>query len=125
MNPDATARLDLFLSKYCKYKHLAKVHIRRTSGVWRGYARRTASGYDVDLQVGEAVYPRRTRLGPGMPELHLRSWEDEYVVVLAHELRHVHQFELRAFSDPLEAERDAEVFAAAVLRKFQGSEICY
>jgi hypothetical protein len=63
-----------------------------------------------------ATYPRTQRLNLRTPEVRFESWQDEFVMVLAHELRHIDQFALGAFpvGQELEAEVDAETYAASV-----------
>jgi hypothetical protein len=68
-----------------------------------------------------ATYPRTQRLNLRTPEVRFESWQDEFVMVLAHELRHIDQFALGAFpvGQELEAEVDAETYAASVLERFK------
>jgi len=68
-----------------------------------------------------ATYPRTQRLAPGTPLLAFNSWEEEFVAVLAHELRHVDQFRSGLFhlGEEAEAEVDAERAAARVLAEYK------
>lgn len=46
----------------------------------------------------------------------LNSWEEEFVLVLAHELRHIDQFHTTV---PADYERDAEGYAIKVLKAYR------
>jgi hypothetical protein len=71
-----------------------------------------------------ATYPRTQRLNLRTPEVRFESWQDEFVMVLAHELRHIDQFALDAFrGQAFEAEIDAETFAADVLAAFRARAV--
>jgi hypothetical protein len=72
----------------------------------------------------DSTYPRAQRLNLLTPEVTFETWQDEVVMILAHELRHVTQFVLGAFSrdQELEAEVDAETFGATVLEAWMTSQ---
>lgn len=78
--------------------------------------------YDVAIALNSAcTYPRTQRLNLRTPKVRFENWQDEFVCVLAHELRHIDQFVLGAFGkgQEMESEVDAETFAAAVLEAWQ------
>ncbi len=78
--------------------------------------------YDAAIALNKhCTYPRTQRLNLRTPEVRFGCWQDEFVCVLAHELRHIDQFVLGAFQkgEELESEVDAETFAAAVLKAWQ------
>ena len=75
---------------------------------------------------GDGVYPHINR--HSVPEVdaavggtEIGSWEEEVLLTLLHEARHIHQFEHGTFpaSDSLGAEIDAERFAKRGLRKWR------
>ena len=127
-----------FVTQFCDYAYLAKLRVvptSRTDGAGRptcaGQAHRqnpnlteadvaTPSLVEVGLHP-EAAYPRTQRLNRLCPELTFRTWQEEFVAVLAHELRHIDQFWTGSHTrgQELEAEVDAETFAAAVLNAFR------
>ena len=70
-----------------------------------------------------ASYPRSTMHVPETGKIVLNSWEEEFVLVLAHEARHILHF--RHFIDvmtPEEMEIDAEFSALEVLEKFRKNQ---
>jgi hypothetical protein len=124
-------RLAQFVIKYCDNADLAQVdidvgyqldqHGRPACG---GLAYRDGDTYTVAIGLDpRATYPRTQRLNLKTPCVRFESWQAEFVMVLAHELRHIDQFALGAFmrGQELEAEIDAEVFAAAVLEAWRES----
>lgn len=123
------AHLTQFVVNHCDNADLAQVFIGDTKQVdgageptCGGLASQDGDKYQVRIGINdEASYPRRQRLNLLTPEVRFDRWHDEYVMVLAHELRHIDQFALGAFrqGEELEAEVDAETFAAAVLGAWQ------
>ena len=77
-----------------------------------------------------SCYPQATQYLPElMPTFILRSWEEEVLLTLAHELRHVEQFWLQPevecdadFHSPQSQmmELDAETFGQSVVLKWRG-----
>jgi hypothetical protein len=69
-------------------------------------------------QKGTTSYPRLDQYVPELPAVLLRSWEEELFLVLAHELRHIHQFYTRLWRElnDAECELDAEEFAYQALQ---------
>jgi len=61
-------------------------------------------------------YPVSTKLCRSTERVTLHNWKEEYVFVLAHELRHVDQFYA---GDVKNYEKDAENFATMVLREYR------
>lgn len=129
-----------FVAKYSKYAYLAKLVVVATTRT-DNEGRPTCAGQahrqnprlteaDVSapslVEVGlnpESAYPRTQRLSRLTPELRFANWREEFVAVLAHELRHIDQFWTGSHTrgQELEAEVDAETFAAAVLNAFRTS----
>jgi hypothetical protein len=69
-------------------------------------------------------YPRASRY-PGGPVVIFQNWHEEVVHTLAHEFRHIAQFEAgytpkTAEEDDARAEVDAETFALKVLEQYRG-----
>lgn len=80
----------------------------------------------IALALGQGMtrYPRVSRHVPEVPAVTLRSWQEEVVLVLAHESRHLWQFRTRAFEFRTTAGRhaaevDAEQFAVGVLEAYR------
>ncbi len=67
---------------------------------------------------GRGSFPRLDQYVPDLMPILLRSWEEELVLVLAHELRHIEQFytDLGTDMDSRAMEVDAETFAYEALR---------
>lgn len=63
-------------------------------------------------------YPRTSYHVREVGMVRFKSWDEEVVFVLAHELRHIDQFYTRVLTDHL-AEVDAEKFAVSVLRDYR------
>lgn len=65
--------------------------------------------------------PYRTREVDTVPYMSVRSWEEEVVLVAAHELRHAEQILAHTYStaEELAAETDAELFAGMVLDAYR------
>lgn len=118
-----------FVSKYANHHDLARVRVQDGSvkdGAGRptygGQAQGEEKNYLVIIAINaNTTYPRIQRLNRLTPAVRFKKWEDEFVMVLAHELRHISQFIVGAFEigEELEAEVDAEVFAAKVLEQYQ------
>lgn len=68
------------------------------------------------LRLNPQKYPYKTCHRKSVGEVSVDSWEEEFVLVLAHELRHVHQF---VFGTPRNYEVDAERHAIAVLTQYR------
>jgi len=66
-------------------------------------------------------YPRLTRHVKETPIINLSSFDEEFVLVLAHELRHASQFDTGAFRVmTLESsEVDAENYAIRILERYR------
>lgn len=74
----------------------------------------------VDVQVGRAaLYPYVTRHVDEVGDIKVASWEEEFVLVVAHELFHVDQFWTEAFSSEHAAEVDAERRAKRTLQQYR------
>lgn len=118
-----------FVAEYCDFADLPHCIIadgdcRDPQGcpVFGGVAVKRRDTYEVRISLSAATaYPRTQQLNAHTPHVRFRDWRDEFVTVLAHELRHIAQFALNAYGldQELEAEVDAEVFAAAVLEAFR------
>ena len=89
-----------------------------------GLATRDGDSYSVEVGVDDRCeYPRVQRLCYRTP-VELRSVEEEVVVILAHEMRHLDQFAGRTHEGrDLEAEVDAELFAAEVLEQWRQKHV--
>ncbi len=66
-------------------------------------------------------YPHGSRVVPQLPPINLDSWEEDFIVTLAHELRHVDQFNNGTYDsgNPGPSELDAEAFGQSVLRLYR------
>lgn len=81
---------------------------------------------ELALSRGNFAYPYRMQhpdaaVAKEVPFIQVESWEEEILLVLAHEARHVNQIRQEQFTmdDVHEAEVDAERFAQAVLRSWR------
>lgn len=65
--------------------------------------------------------PYPTREVPTVPYMNVTSWEEELVLVAAHELRHAEQLLAGTYAkdEVIEAETDAELFAGMVLDAYR------
>lgn len=68
------------------------------------------------LRFDTAKYPYKTCHRKSVGEVEVASWQEEFILVLAHELRHIHQF---VFGTPRQYEVDAERCAIAVLERYR------
>jgi hypothetical protein len=71
------------------------------------------------LSRGLGRYPRKTTHVDEVGTILLESWEEEVVLVLAHELRHIEQFSEGKQYEYYEAEVDAERFGLKVLQQYR------
>ncbi len=90
----------------------------------QGFTAQEASGRPILVTMGisnNLPYPHTTQHVPTLPAVRLTSWVEEFVLVLAHELRHAAQIAHRTYAkaEVYEAEVDAERFAYSVLDAFQ------
>lgn len=90
----------------------------------QGLTARESPGRPILVTMGlshNLPYPHTTRHVPALPAVRVTSWEEEFVLVLAHELRHAAQIAHRSYlkSEWYDAEVDAERFAYSVLDAFQ------
>jgi hypothetical protein len=114
-----------FVQKFCDGANLALVTVvdcpREDSTGRPGYGGEALPDRARIFVDARATYPRTQQMTKRTPVVAYSCWQDEFVLVLAHELRHVDQFAIGAFGNgqELEAEVDAETFAAAVLIRFQ------
>jgi hypothetical protein len=85
--------------------------------------RHEGTGLDfVTLTVGRSTtYPRITKHVDEVGVIQLADWEENFVLVLAHELAHIRQFRRRTFScrQRHAAEVDAERRAKQVLQQYR------
>lgn len=121
-----------FVLEYTGYSSLATLRLtdmKNAAGFSGGYAcKHRQDGHDltlvapsiVDIQLSRACrYPKTTVHVPELGEVQVRSFEEEFLLVLAHELRHVDQFWGRRFTDEAAAELDAERFAIKILKAWR------
>lgn len=68
-------------------------------------------------------YPHTTSHVPAVPAVQLNSWQEEFILVAAHELRHAYQMGSGVFQalGPAYAEVDAERYAERVLERYRNS----
>jgi hypothetical protein len=128
--PELT-RLAQFVARFFQFEDLAEVivnagDVRDSDGEpsFGGLAMETKLSGSWIVYVtltDKTVYPRTQRLNHLTPEVVFETWREEFVCVLAHELRHIDQFAVRAFNQDqeLESEVDAENAAVAVLEAFR------
>lgn len=66
-------------------------------------------------------YPKKSQFIKDLPPIILDTWEEEFVLVLAHELRHLDQFNLNRYkaSQLDEAEKDAESFGYSIVELYR------
>lgn len=111
-----------FVTSYCQYQHLAHICVfdraeRKIFGKGRAHFPSL-----VEVYVSQGLsYPTVSDVVPGIHPAIVRSWEEEFVLVLAHELRHLDQFHNGSFlaSERALAEIDAETVARSVLRAYR------
>jgi hypothetical protein len=89
--------------------------------------RRTLYPALVEINIGQlpaSTYPRLDQHVPDLPPILLRSLEEETVLVIAHELRHVVQFFTSALNtmDERQKEVDAERFAIETLQRWRQTD---
>jgi hypothetical protein len=81
---------------------------------------------DVNIWVGNAGFPRTDDYCyPQLSCVKLSSLEEELVLVIAHELRHVHQFSTGAYFrlNAFQMELDAESFARGALTRWRENQV--
>lgn len=119
-------QLSDFVSARCKFPHLAYIRVLpgEAGHVGSGYAFQWNPDFDnvhtpssVYIYLSRNTYPAKTIHRKAVGEIVLRSWEEEYVFTLAHELRHIDQF--WGFEAPSFPEVDAETFAKETLEVFR------
>ncbi len=79
----------------------------------------------VSIHPIDAVYPKTEQMNLATPRVELRSWQEEFILVMAHELRHIDQFMTGTLMGPLDewdAEVDAERFGCAVLEAYRADQ---
>lgn len=109
-------RLTKFVAGYCIYNENVVLQVSdHTSPNLMTYGEATLTRVVIDLNVG-LCYPHSSKLKKKTERVVFQNWEEEYVFVLAHELRHVDQFYFRVKT---QAEVDAEFFAHMVLREYR------
>lgn len=99
--------------------------------ILEGQVRKSFRGYafgsdEVKLHVPAILpkYPRRYTYRKGAGALRFGCPCDEFVALVAHELRHVGQSRAPKAEQPGQAEIDAEAFARFALEKFQARKRC-
>lgn len=120
-----------FASRGCRNRDLVKVMVLDAKlGKSFGYGRAhmvspltttTDKPSLVQVWVTPGGRARTSRAVPAMGPVTVANWEEEFLLVLAHELRHIDQFwEERFTEDQVAAsERDAEGHARGVLRRYR------
>jgi hypothetical protein len=71
------------------------------------------------LRFDNSKYPYHTCHRKRVGGITVQSWEEEFILVFAHEMRHVHQF---LFGSPRHYEVDAERCALAVLNHYRNQK---
>jgi hypothetical protein len=113
-----------YVTDHCYHHKLAVIHVR--SGLQRAFSQGHARKYHyngtpslVTIRLSKALpYPYssmyRKRAGPAI----VHCWQEEFIFVLAHEMRHIDQF-WSILGHHRHIEVDAERFAIQVLRSYQ------
>jgi hypothetical protein len=109
----ASSKVILSLSDHCKVGKMTQ-----------GFTARLAKNRPILVSMGlsqRMTYPHTSRHVPCLPPVRLTSFHEEFVLVLAHELRHADQIDQGAFlkEQVYEAEVDAEGFAISVLDAYR------
>lgn len=76
---------------------------------------------EISVPDENASYPAYVARVLDFLAVEVSSWQEEVVLVLAHEFRHIDQFWTTPFTEREAAERDAETFALGVLGEFQAA----
>jgi hypothetical protein len=116
-------------AKYASLATLRLVDARKPEQIIGGYS------WKFDPQVGDLAlvapslvkmtlsaaerYPRCSEHVPEVGPIEFQTWEEEFLLVLAHELRHVDQFWGERITDAHKAEVDAERFALRSLQRYR------
>ncbi|MGH9425427.1 MAG: hypothetical protein ACRD2L_03860 [Terriglobia bacterium] len=74
---------------------------------------------EVTVPDANTSYPAYVARVLDHPAIEVSSWQEEVVLVMAHEFRHIDQFWTVPFTDRTASEHDAENFALKTLRDFQ------
>lgn len=119
-----------FVSSHYKIKNPVILYVANGHEKGRmtyGWTGRKTAGEPIIVKLGLSSglqYPRVTRHTPETPIVNLSSFEEEVVLVLAHELRHASQIDSGAFRAMTVAnsELDAERFAVRVLERFRANK---
>jgi hypothetical protein len=70
------------------------------------------------------VFPHRQQFVPEVPAVEVRSWDEEFLLVASHELKHILQFwSDEEFPDQHLMEVDAEAFAIRTLLRWRASQV--
>jgi len=110
-----------FLSKHCKYTDSATILVSDGTGKGRGRAYMCSPlgpGSLVQIWAVPGAYTSHTI--PSLGPVQVANLEEQLVLILAHELRHLEQFHAGLYVEgqEVEAEVDAEVFARRLLDKY-------
>lgn len=113
-------KLTNFVAKKCRLPELA--HIRVYDGRGEGLAYKSSPYKDtptvscVEIWLKDGPFPKVNCYRKRAGKMKIYSWEEEYVLILAHELRHIDQFWTKM---PRFYEVDAERFAMDVLKTYR------
>lgn len=131
-----TARLQPlvdFVSKYCKEAGTATLSVKDSKNhdlicggmayQWRPTELRGSGGY-IEMVLSRHSYPCKSEHVPEVGAIELHSFEEEFVMVLAHESKHLDDFEgeYTKSEDDSFWEMRAELHAVKVLKAFRKSK---
>lgn len=122
-----------FVKQYTKYSYCAVLRVcdappAKMTGGFANHTEPDPDLYDpvapssVELLVGDRSprFPYKDQHVPELPPVTINTWEEEVLLVLAHELRHIDQFwSWDQINDGHLIEVDAERFAIEVLEKWR------
>lgn len=114
------AVVNVFLYDDPKLQRMCEGHAFRQDPFFYKGAESSLVTIGIPLKTEER-FPYKHAHVPGL-EVTYADWQEEFVVVLAHELRHIEQFwtwKEEDISDTMYTEVDAELFGVTVLRQFR------
>jgi hypothetical protein len=115
-----------FVAKRCRHSHMAHLvvgelpdHVFANGHAWQREGEDPTAPSRVTVDFGCEMFPKKVK-HQGNPPVVVTSAEEEFVVVLAHELRHIDQFwDGKLFERDADAESDAELFAHQILDEYR------
>ena len=121
-----------FVTTFYKYPYLAKLVVSQRPSTIFGTGRAYATNPNltetdmgspslVQVNLASGSYPKKSMLILELGVVTVNSWEEEFVLILAHELRHIDQIYTgsHAADEVDAAEYDAESCAIALLSVFR------